>query len=218
MPRTFYALLIGSALSGSPAIAATAIPPIMVGAPSAAEINKRCDWFAGEKIAQELAGSVLLGGGQFCTKPGIIFTVGEDTKFVSALAENISKAAAPTMLNAGLRENFCGRISSFEQVAGVKKIAEGKPQGHAQMGPTLFETSADVWRSNDKLHEEAFGPGALVVHCKNLQEAADCIDAIEGSLTGTVHTGSSDAAYAAVRHRGGPGPRREAATTAQPIV
>ena len=64
----------------------------------------------GEKIAEQLAGSVLLGGGQFCTKPGIIFTVGDDAKFVSALAANISKAASPTMLNAGLREKIPGSL------------------------------------------------------------------------------------------------------------
>jgi len=55
VPRTFCALLIGSTLAGSPAIASTAIPPIMTGAPSGAEINKRCDWFAGESLRQRTA-------------------------------------------------------------------------------------------------------------------------------------------------------------------
>src|SRR5205823_4600560 len=48
----------------------------------------------GEKIAAELSASVLLGGGQFCTKPGIVFTVGEDAKFVQAMAASMTAATA----------------------------------------------------------------------------------------------------------------------------
>ena len=55
MPKTFKMLLIGSSLAGSPALAATAIPPILTGAPSAAQINQRCDWFVNESTRQRAA-------------------------------------------------------------------------------------------------------------------------------------------------------------------
>ncbi len=150
----------------------------------------------GAKIAQELSASVLLGGGQFCTKPGIIFTIGDDAAFVQAFAKSIAAATAPTMLNKNLRESFCQRVAQFDQISGVKAIAKGSPSGHAAVAPALFETTADVWKNNPKLHEEAFGPGALLVRCKSAEEAMQCIDAIEGSLTGTVHIGASDSQIA----------------------
>src|SRR5439155_25876522 len=41
-----------------------------------------------DAIAKGLAGSVLLGGGQFCTKPGLVFVVGEETRaFIDSLAK-----------------------------------------------------------------------------------------------------------------------------------
>ena len=53
MRKTLAALLLGSTVS--PAIAATSIPPILTGVPTAAEINKRCDWFVGESERQRTA-------------------------------------------------------------------------------------------------------------------------------------------------------------------
>jgi NADP-dependent aldehyde dehydrogenase len=150
----------------------------------------------GEKIAQELCGSVLLGGGQFCTKPGLIFTIGEEATFVQSFAASISAAAAPTLLNRDLRDRFCNQVEAFAQVAGVRRVSAGAAQGHAGAAPALFETSSEIWKSHEKLHEEAFGPGALVVHCRGVEDALDCIDHLEGSLTGTIHLGSADAAIA----------------------
>lgn len=145
-----------------------------------------------EKIAAGLAGSLLLGGGQFCTKPGLMFLVGEDTAFVRELSDQLLKTASVTMLNKNLRDNFTSRISSFEKVPGVKRIVGGEPTGNATATPTLFETSPDVWLKNPALHEEAFGPGGLLVRCESADEAIDCIRQVSGSLTGTIHIGDAD--------------------------
>jgi NADP-dependent aldehyde dehydrogenase len=153
----------------------------------------------GDAIAESLAGSVLLGGGQFCTKPGVILTIGDDRKFVAKLAETIQKTASVTMLSAGLRDNFAACTLNFAKVAGVRTIVEPKSGNAAAMSPGLFETSAETWKKEHRLHEEAFGPGALVIHCKDVNEAIDCLQSIEGSLTGTVHIGTGEDAKATQR-------------------
>jgi len=51
--KTLAVLLLGS--SFSPAFAAPAVPPILTGAPTAAEIDKRCDWFVSESERQRIA-------------------------------------------------------------------------------------------------------------------------------------------------------------------
>ena len=54
--RQFHALLLmGSTVLGSAASAAPAIPPILTGAPSAAAINARCDWFVARSTAMRTA-------------------------------------------------------------------------------------------------------------------------------------------------------------------
>jgi NADP-dependent aldehyde dehydrogenase len=146
----------------------------------------------GEIIARDLSGSVLLGGGQFCTKPGLVFTVGDDAGFVSQLARNISAAAPATMLNEPLRGNFLTRLGLFENVKNVRAITRGQGSGHAAVAPSLYQTDAATWRASRTLQEEAFGPATLVIHCESVDEALACIDTLEGSLTGTLHIGDAD--------------------------
>jgi 2,5-dioxopentanoate dehydrogenase len=150
-----------------------------------------------ETIARELAGSVLLSGGQFCTKPGLIFTIGRDDKLVRQLAEQIKKHPPVTMLNQGLRESFRARRQTLAGAQGVRSVVDGGASGHAAAGPSLFQTGAAAWRREPALHEEVFGPAALVVHCDSVDEAIACIDNIGGSLTGTVQMDASDGPDAA---------------------
>jgi acyl-CoA reductase-like NAD-dependent aldehyde dehydrogenase len=146
----------------------------------------------GEAIAKGLAGSVLLGGGQFCTKPGLVFVVGDDRGFVDHLARQISGTACVTMLNKSLRDSFNARVSEFAHVPGVNPVVTSHPADHASASPGLLETSCDVWLREKRLREEAFGPATLVVRCRDVREAASGVRAVEGSLTGTVHIGTSD--------------------------
>jgi NADP-dependent aldehyde dehydrogenase len=147
----------------------------------------------GDAIAQGLAASILLGGGQFCTKPGLVFTIGDDKgKFVAALASQIMTQSPVTMLNANLRESFSLRLADFANVAGVTTVAAAQSTGHAAVSPALFATDAATFQRNRALHEEAFGPGAVVVNCPSLDDALACIDALAGNLTGTIHATPAD--------------------------
>jgi NADP-dependent aldehyde dehydrogenase len=146
----------------------------------------------GETIARDLSASVLLGGGQFCTKPGLIFTVGDDAKFIDLLTKNIAQQPACTMLNQNLRDNFRMRLTRIAALHGVTALAQGKSTGHAATAPSLFRTDAKAWHRNKDLHEEAFGPAAVVVHCDTVEQVIECIDHLAGNLTGTVHANDSD--------------------------
>lgn len=148
----------------------------------------------GEIIARDLSASVLLGGGQFCTKPGLIFTLGDDAKFIDLLAQTIQQQPACTMLNQNLRDNFRLRVSKLAGLRGVKAILPGSASSYAAAAPSLFRTDAKNWHRNSDLHEEAFGPGAVVVHCDSVDQVVECIDHLGGNLTGTVHADDSDTA------------------------
>jgi NADP-dependent aldehyde dehydrogenase len=79
-------------------------------------------------------------------------------------------------------------------------MAQGAAESFAAMSPTLFATDAATWKREQKLHEEAFGPGALIIHCDDITDAIDCIDSLQGNLTGTIHLGASDDAADILRH------------------
>jgi NADP-dependent aldehyde dehydrogenase len=147
-----------------------------------------------EVIAKGLAGSVLLGGGQFCTKPGVILMLGDATHFVAELARNIAATPRVTMLNSGLCASFMKRIGDWPHLAGVKvHVAPGRPAGPgASVSPGLFETTADFFVHQADLREEAFGPAALVVRCDDELDIKHCLQSIGGSLTGTMHAGARE--------------------------
>ncbi|MEX0612554.1 MAG: aldehyde dehydrogenase (NADP(+)) [Pirellulales bacterium] len=147
----------------------------------------------GEAIAKELSASLLLGGGQFCTKPGIVFVVGDDQRrFIDSLAREVQAAPKVTMLNRSLRDTFAERAASLSNESGVKTVVAGKASDHASHAPALFETTADVFLREPRLHEEAFGPAGIVVRCDSVEQALRCIESLGGNLTGTVHVGSGE--------------------------
>jgi NADP-dependent aldehyde dehydrogenase len=146
----------------------------------------------GETIARDLAASILLGGGQFCTKPGVIFTAGDDRAFIDALSRAVSNAPAVTMLNQGLRENFDSRLARMADVRGVSPVMQGGSAGHANVTPTLLRTDTTTWLKSRELWDECFGPAALLVHCDEPSEFIACVEMVGGNLTGTIHFDAGD--------------------------
>ena len=153
-----------------------------------------------EAIAQELSASLLVGGGQFCTKPGVVFVVGDrERRFIDAVARQVQAAPPVTMLNRSLRDAFAERTAAIASASGVKTVVSGKASGHAGMSPALFATTADAFLREPRLHEEAFGPGSVVVECDSAEEALSCVESLGGNLTGTVHVGSGEDPLMAAR-------------------
>jgi alpha-ketoglutaric semialdehyde dehydrogenase len=153
-----------------------------------AAIRERTD-----QIAKDLAASMLMGGGQFCTKPGVMLVVADrEHRFADALAREVQAGSEVTMLNGALRDSFAERATAMASVGGVKTIVPGKPSDHARHAPALFETTAEIFLLEPKLHDEAFGPGGVVVDCKNIQEALACVESLGGNLTGTMLVGKDE--------------------------
>jgi alpha-ketoglutaric semialdehyde dehydrogenase len=146
----------------------------------------------GETIAKDLANSVLLGGGQFCTKPGIILVPSKSDKFVTALTGHISVGAPVVMLNRSLRDSFVERTNRWGKIPGVVVRAESKPLEYATVTPSLFETTADVLLREHELREEAFGPVGLIVRYDDGGQILQILEALGGNLTGTIHADASD--------------------------
>jgi NADP-dependent aldehyde dehydrogenase len=96
------------------------------------------------------------------------------------------------MLNRGLRDSFAERTTAMSSASGVKTLVSGKAADNAGMSPALFETTADAFLRDSQLHEEAFGPGGIVVRCENAEQVLLCVQALGGNLTGTLHVGSGE--------------------------
>jgi NADP-dependent aldehyde dehydrogenase len=152
----------------------------------------------GAAIAEGLTASVLMGGGQFCTKPGVVFAVTDKfTGFVQRLAGIIRHAKPVTMLNPALRDHFHKHLQLLDRLEDVNGVdVSEETVGAAGVWPALLQTDAEGFQREPLLREEAFGPATIVVHCNDADEVIACLDQLQGNLTGTIHIGSTDTADA----------------------
>ena len=150
----------------------------------------------GTAIAAGLAQSITGGAGQFCTKPGLVFLIGSAAaeSFVTQLAKEMSAVPATTMLAAEMRDSFCRVTAAFAEIPGVRMPLTGAPVGFAGMPPQLLAVDSATWRAHGELREEAFGPGSLVVWCRDLADLMDTVALASGNLTAALHVGAADAA------------------------
>jgi NADP-dependent aldehyde dehydrogenase len=137
-------------------------------------------------LAEQLAGSITLGVGQFCTNPGLIFGVaGQDLEdFVSNLSARISGTSGGKMLHAGISRAYeeKRKLALSQADVEVSGVAEVEP-AELEAQPTIAVTSGDAFLSNPVLHKEVFGPYSLVVRCRDLDQLHEVAHEIEGQLT-----------------------------------
>ncbi|MCG5078944.1 aldehyde dehydrogenase (NADP(+)) [Paraburkholderia tagetis] len=146
--------------------------------------------------AATLAASITMGCGQFCTSPGLIVVRdNEDGKgFAQALAQALSTQKSHPMLTAAMRRGFENAAAHIAAQAGVRVrlAATAQNEEAAAPAPRLFETDAQTFVANPALHEEMFGPAALIVKVRDEAQTLDVLRAVEGSLTVTLWGAQAD--------------------------
>ncbi|PWU48475.1 aldehyde dehydrogenase (NADP(+)) [Micromonospora globispora] len=164
----------------------SSLNPVVVTPQAAAE--------RGTTIGTELVGSFTLGGGQFCTKPGLVFVpAGPDgDSVVDAMAGAVGSTAAPVLLNEGIATAY-GRIAGgLADAPGVEVLARGaEPDGTGfQAAPLLLVTSAR--ELPEQVTEECFGPVSVVARYDGPVELFGALAAMPSSLTATVLRGQGE--------------------------
>lgn len=150
-----------------------------------------------EQIAEGLHGSVTLGAGQFCTKPGMVFVpAGPGAEnFAKGLRQRMSGSPAQVMLTPQIHSAFTKLVATRAKQSSVAVVAEGGGSSGvpgARGTATLFATEARDFLRNPGLAEEIFGPSAIVVSCANRAEMLEIARGLEGHLTATVHGTEDD--------------------------
>lgn len=145
-------------------------------------------------LAESWAGSILLGAGQFCTKPGVFIAVGQGADaFIEAASALLAAAAPGVLFSAGGVEALAGGIASVE-TAGATRCCGGRPATPGfRFEPTMFTVDGSVFLDRfDTLAHELFGPAGLVVKAADSDEAVAIARRLDGQLTATICTGTGD--------------------------
>lgn len=143
-----------------------------------------------EALAKGLVDSALLGSGQFCTKPGLIFAP-NDEAFIATIAGYLQTLATGPLLNAAIADRYSQAMTTLSSISGIQ-IYEGVANG-AGFGvtPTLIITDWKTATANAQILEEHFGPTTVLVTC-NESEFPEIASSLEGQLTATIQGTDSD--------------------------
>jgi len=143
----------------------------------------------GEEWAQNYAGSITLGAGQFCTNPGLLLGIKGEAldEFATNLGGAIEKVEPICMLHPNIYSGFergKQEVTSQSQVAVVASFEADVPPNYGKQ--RILKVEGAQFIANPKLHQEVFGPFSIIVECADADELERIINELEGQLTGTI--------------------------------
>lgn len=138
----------------------------------------------GAELAKGLHGSFTLGGGQFCTKPGLVFAgEGAAAGFTETLRSVTEAGPAFSLLTAGIATVY-GKAQ--EKLAGLRTAAGAAAGDGFGAQPMLLEVSGSEFLEDGSLSEEVFGPTTLLIHTSGKEQMLKAARELEGHLTATI--------------------------------
>lgn len=164
------------------------VNPVLI-LPSAAQRNRTA-------VARQLAASITLGSGQFCTNPGLLMlTSGEATDvFLSELASELAAVQPATMLTPAICQAYIQGIQAQREATGVRLLTAGPatlPTPHL-----IGVSAADALRQPHVL-EEVFGPSSVAVVADSMDDLVNFCKSLPGQLTATILGDEAEISHAA---------------------
>ncbi|GAA3782606.1 aldehyde dehydrogenase (NADP(+)) [Streptomyces phyllanthi] len=152
-----------------------------------------------EAIGSGLAGSMTLGVGQFCVKPGLVLapTGAAGDRLVKSLTEAVSDVGSGVLLDHRMRDNFIAGVAERAELPDVESPVTAGAGGEHTVSPGFLTVPADKLAAegeHDLLLEECFGPLTVVARYEDESEANAVLSRLPGNLTATVHLSEAEAA------------------------
>ncbi len=148
------------------------------------------------EIGEGAAGSMTLGVGQFCTKPGLLFIPQDEhgDQLVSAMVDSLNKLSPMTMLSGPIADHFRSGTVVIGGVDGNNHLVGEEDSDGARVSAQLFEVPARVFAdpSSQALRDECFGPLAVIVRYRDATDLERALAATDPALTFSVFTATSD--------------------------
>jgi len=147
-----------------------------------------------QAIAKDLAASVTLGVGQFCTNPGLVFYQPDEEKnFVDSFSRSLEETSPGVMLTSYIQEAYQAGVEKLSKAKGVNTVLKGKAPSQGSYAPAyLFQSTAEAFLNDHLLEEEVFGPSTLAVTVDHKAQLMRIARQLGGHLTATIHATDKD--------------------------
>ncbi|NNN36179.1 aldehyde dehydrogenase (NADP(+)) [Streptomyces sp. S3(2020)] len=151
-----------------------------------------------EAIGTGLAGSMTLGVGQFCVKPGLVLVPSgaAGDGLVKSLTDAVSDTDAGVLLDHRMRDNFIAGVAERAELADVETpVTPGSGGEHTVSAGFLTVAASKLAQAGayDLLLEECFGPVTVVARYEDEAERNQVLSRLPGNLTATVHLSAEEA-------------------------
>jgi alpha-ketoglutaric semialdehyde dehydrogenase len=151
-----------------------------------------------DQIAKELAASVTLGAGQFCTNPGLVVLIESEVAkvFVEEFVNCMNAVIPATMLSPGIYKAYAEGLKSLQNRPDITLLglSYAAKNPDCQVQPAVHSVKAADFLLNKRYAAEIFGPVTLIVNCKDEAERHQVLASLEGQLTATLHATAKDRA------------------------
>ncbi len=152
-----------------------------------------------EAIGAGLAGSMTLGVGQFCVKPGLVLAPAgaAGDRMLKSLTDAVSDTASGVLLDHRMRDNFVAGVAERGELPEVESPVTPGAGGEHTVSAGFLTVAAGKLVSEgayDLLLEECFGPVTVVARYEDDAEATAVLSRLPGNLTATVHLSAEEAA------------------------
>jgi NADP-dependent aldehyde dehydrogenase len=153
----------------------------------------------GEAIGAGLAGSMTLGVGQFCVKPGLVLAPAGEAgdALVKSLTAAVSDTDAGVLLDHRMRDNFVAGVAERGELPEVESpVTPGAGGEHTVSAGFLTVPAGRLAEEgeHDLLLEECFGPVTVVARYQDDAEVRAVLSRLPGNLTATVQLSDAEAA------------------------
>ncbi|WP_406224755.1 aldehyde dehydrogenase (NADP(+)) [Streptomyces anulatus] len=152
---------------------------------------------AGE-IGAGLGGSMTLGAGQFCTKPGFVLVPegAAGDQLLKTLTETVSSTGSGVLLDHRMRDAFVTGVRERAALPDVgAPVTPGAGGEHTVSAGFLTVPAARLTAEgpHDALLEECFGPVTVIARYVSVDEVAAVLARLPGNLTATLQTAAEGA-------------------------
>ncbi|MYZ33910.1 aldehyde dehydrogenase (NADP(+)) [Streptomyces sp. MnatMP-M17] len=152
-----------------------------------------------EQIGAGLAGSMTLGEGQFCTKPGFVLAPAgaAGDRLVTSLTAAVSETEPGVMLDHRMRDAFVAGVRERAALPDVDAPITPGAGGEHTVSAGFLSLPAELLTKDgphDLLLEECFGPVTVVARYGSTDEISAVLARLPGNLTATLQLAEAESA------------------------
>ena len=137
--------------------------------------------------------SLLLGNGQFCTNPSILFVPAESSVIVEIESQIAERSPSAFLSHSTKSAHDANRAQLSNLLDSRPVLGKSAEVAGIYSAPAILKTTVGRLAANTvALATECFGPTGLVITYSSLPELLSVIDQLEGALVGSVFASADD--------------------------